>query len=72
MLIITCKFKENLPLTILYVGYAVQKLLDVNAIIGNLVTSDRYTYVVLGSALFHCHSWRERFVFLYIACTSRA
>ena len=52
----------------LYVGYFLEKLNDVNAIIDNVVTSDRYTHVrytiviILGNDLF----------FYYIARTGRA
>ena len=46
----------------LYVGYVLEKLLDVNAIIDSVVTSDLIRMCVFGSALYHCHNWRERFV----------
>ena len=46
----------------LYVGYVLEKRLDVNAIIDNVVTSDLIRVCVFGSALYHCHTWRERFV----------
>ena len=45
----------------LYVGYALEKRLDVNAIIDNVVTSDLIRICVFGSALYHYH-WRKRFV----------
>ena len=45
-----------------YVGYVYEKRLDVNSIIDNVVTSDLKRMCVLGSALYHCHNWRERFV----------
>ena len=69
----------------LYVGYVLEKRLDVNAIIDNVVTSDLIRMCVFGSALYHCHNWREEFVPLYtiaingekdfyhcVACTGRA
>ena len=46
----------------LYVGYVLEKHLDVNAIIDDVVTSDLIRMCVFGSALYHCHNWRERFV----------
>ena len=46
----------------LYVGYVLEKRLDVNTIIDNVVTSDLIRVCVFGSALYHCHNWRERFV----------
>ena len=46
----------------LYVGYVLEKHLDVNAIIDNVVTSDLIRMCVFESALYHCHNWRERFV----------
>ena len=46
----------------LYVCYVLEKRLDVNAIIDNVVTSDLIRMCVFGSALYHCHNWRERFV----------
>ena len=46
----------------LYVGYVLGKRLDVNAIIDNVVTSDLIRMCVFGSALYHCHNWREGFV----------
>ena len=46
----------------LYVGYVFEKRFDVNAIIDNVVTSDLIRMCVFGSALYHCHNWRERFV----------
>ena len=49
----------------LYVGYVLEKRLDVNAIIDSVVTSDLIRMCVFGSALYHCHNWRERFVSLY-------
>ena len=49
----------------LYVGYVLEKRLDVNAIIDSVVTSDLIRMCVFGSALYHCHNWRERFVPLY-------
>ena len=49
----------------LYVGYVLEKRLDVNAIIDSVVTSDLIRMCVIGSALYHCHNWRERFVSLY-------
>ena len=45
----------------LYVGYVLGKRLDVNAIIDSVVTSDLIRMCVFGSALYHCHNWRERF-----------
>ena len=52
----------------LYVGYVLEKHLDVNAIIDNVVTSDLIRMCVCGSALYHCHNWREG-LFHCIACT---
>ena len=49
----------------LYVGYVLEKRLDVNAIIDSVVTSDLTHMCVFGSALYHCHNWRQRFVQLY-------
>ena len=49
----------------LYVGYVLEKRLDVNAIIDNVVTSDLIRMCVFGSSLYHCHNWREGFVPLY-------
>ena len=49
----------------LYVGYVLDKRLDVNAIIDSVMTSDLIRMGVFGSALYHCHNWRERFVPLY-------
>ena len=49
----------------LYVGYLLKKRLDVNAIIDNVVTSDLIHMCVFGSALYHCHNWREGFFPLY-------
>ena len=49
----------------LYVGYVLEKRLDVSAIIDSVVTSDLIRMCVFGSALYHCHNWRERFVPLY-------
>ena len=46
----------------LYVDYVLEKRPDVNAIIDNVVTSDLIRMCVFGSALYHCHIWRERFV----------
>ena len=48
----------------LYVGYVLEKRLDVSAIIDNVVT-DLIRMCVFGSALYHCHNWREGFVPLY-------
>ena len=48
----------------LYVGYVLEKRLDVNAIIDNVVTPDLTRMCVFGSALYHCHNWRKRFVLL--------
>ena len=57
----------------LYVGYVLEKRLDVNAIIDSVVTPDLIRMCVFGSALYHCHNWREGFVPLFcsncIACT---
>ena len=49
----------------LHVGYVLEKGLDVNAIIDNVVTSDLIRMCVFGSALYHDHNWRELFVPLY-------
>ena len=49
----------------LYVGYVLEKRLDVNAIIDNVVTSDLIRMCVFVSVLYHWHNWRERFVPLY-------
>ena len=49
----------------LYVGYVLEKRLDVNAIMDNVVTSDLIRMCVFGSALYHCHNWREGYVTLY-------
>ena len=46
----------------LYVGYALEKRLDLNAIIDSVLTSDLIRMCVFGSVLYHCHNWRERFV----------
>ena len=46
----------------LYVGYVLKNRLDVNAIIDNVVTSDLIRMCVFGSASYHCHNWRKRFV----------
>ena len=43
----------------LYVGYVLEKRLDVNAIIDNVVTSDLIRMCVFRSALYLCHNWRE-------------
>ena len=48
----------------LYVGYVLEIRLGVNSIIDNVVTSDLIRMCVFGSALYHCHGWRERFVSL--------
>ena len=48
----------------LYVGYVLEKRLDVSTIIDNVVT-DLIRMCVFGSALYHCHNWREGFVPLY-------
>ena len=39
--------------------------LGVISIIDNVVTSDLIRMCVFGSALYHCHNWREEFVPLY-------
>ena len=52
----------------LYVGYVLKIRLGVNSVIDNVVTSDLIRMCVFGSALYHCHSWREELVPL-IACT---
>ena len=44
---------------------SLEKRLDVNAIIVSAVTSDLIRMCVFGSALYHCHNCRERFVALY-------
>ena len=49
----------------LYVGYVLEKRLDVNAIIDSVVMADLIRMWVFGSALYHCYNWRERFVPLY-------
>ena len=49
----------------LYVGYVLEKRLDGSAIIDSVVTSDLIRMCVSGSALYHCHNQRERFVPLY-------
>ena len=43
----------------LYVGYVLEIRLGVNSIIDNVVTSDLIRKCVFGSALYHCHNWRE-------------
>ena len=48
----------------LYVGYVLEKRLDVNAIIDNVVTSDLTRMCIFESALYHCQNWREIFVSL--------
>ena len=48
----------------LYVGYVLEIRLCVNSIIDNVVTSDLIRMCVFGSALYHCHNWRGRFVSL--------
>ena len=48
-----------------YVGYVLEIRLCVNSIIDNVVTSDLIRMCVFGSALYHCHNWREEFVPLY-------
>ena len=52
----------------LYVDYVLEKRLDVNAIIDNVVTSDLIRMCVFGSALYHCHK-RSVDLFHCIACT---
>ena len=49
----------------LYVGYVLEIRLGGNSIIDNVVTSDLIRMCVFGSALYHCHNWREGFVPLY-------
>ena len=49
----------------LYVVYVSEIRLGVNSIIDNVVTSDLIRMCVFGSALYHCHDWREGFVPLY-------
>ena len=49
----------------LYVGYVLEKRLDVNAIIDSAVTSDLIRMCVFESALYHCQGWGKRFVPLY-------
>ena len=49
----------------LYVDYVLEIRLGVNSIIDNVVTSDLIRMCVFGSALYHCHNWREKFVPLY-------
>ena len=49
----------------LYVDYVLEIRLGVNSIIDNVVTSDLIRMFVFGSALYHCHSWREELVPLY-------
>ena len=49
----------------LYVGYVLEIRLGVNSIIDSVVTSDLVRMCVFGSALYHCHNWREGFVPLY-------
>ena len=44
-----------------------EKLLGVNTIIDNVVTSGLVRMCVFGFASYHCHNWRERFVPLYRA-----
>ena len=45
--------------------YVLEIRLGVNSIIDNVVTSDLIRMCVFGSALYHCHNWREGFVPLY-------
>ena len=52
----------------LYVGYVLEKLLDVNSIIDNVVTSDLIRMCVFGSALYHCII-EGKDLFHCIACT---
>ena len=47
------------------VGYVLEIRLCVNSITDNVVTSDLIRMCVFGSALYHCHNWREEFVPLY-------
>ena len=49
----------------LYVGYVLEIRLCVNSVVDNVVTSDLIRMCVFGSALYHCHNWREEFVPLY-------
>ena len=44
----------------LYVGYVLEKRLDVNSIIDNVVMSDLIRMCVFGSALYHCHNLEGR------------
>ena len=48
----------------LYVGYVLEIRLGINSIIDNVVTSDLIRMCAFGSALYHCHNWRGRFVSL--------
>ena len=48
----------------LYVDYVLEIRLGVISIIDNVVTSDLIRMCVFGSALYHCHNWRGRFVSL--------
>ena len=49
----------------LYVGYDLEKRLGVNEVNDNVVTLDLIRMCVFGSALYHCHNWKEAFVPLY-------
>ena len=49
----------------LYVGYVLEKLIDVNEIIDSDLTSVLIRMCVFGSALYHCHNLRARFFPLY-------
>ena len=49
----------------LYVGYVLEKRLDVSAIIDNVVTSDLIRMCVFGSALYQGNNGREGLVPLY-------
>ena len=60
-----CTYICILIVLMLYVGNVLEKRLDINAIIDNVVTSDLIRMCVFGSALYHCYNWREGFVPLY-------
>ena len=60
-----CTYICILIIECLYVGYVLEIRLGVNSIIDNVVTSYLIRMCVFGSALYHCHNWREGFVPLY-------
>ena len=53
-----------------YVGYALVKLVNVISIIANVSTSDLLAQVCSGSAFHHCYNLKERFAINKTACAS--